>query len=85
MNEIKMNIPHAADALRAIEKGAYEKAERQAAEIEKAITEAIASGQKSIAGSGPMEPPVKNKLREMGYKCESGSQYNESYWSISWA
>ncbi len=85
MNPIKMNIPHAADARRSIEKGEYEKAVNQAAEVEAMITKAIAQGGKSVGGSGRLEPPVKAKLEEMGYKCESGSQYNESYWSVSWA
>jgi hypothetical protein len=84
MNEIKMNIPHAADARRAIEKGQYEKAVKQAAEVEALITKAVSQGQTSAGGSGRLEAPVKAKLEEMGYKCSSGCQYNEDYWSVSW-
>lgn len=85
VNEIKMNIPHAAEARRAIEKGEYEKAVKQAAMVEAKIAHAITQGQKSTGGDGHLESAVQMKLKEMGYKCECGSQYNESYWSVSWA
>lgn len=81
---LTMNIPHAADARRAIEKGEYEKATKQAAEVEKLIHGAISKGQKYVGGDGYLEPSVKAKLESMGYTCTSSSQCNEEYYSISW-
>lgn len=79
-----MNIPRAADARRAIENAEYEKAIKQAAEVEKLIHDAISKGQKYVGGNGYLEPSVKAKLESMGYTCTSASQYNEEYYSISW-
>lgn len=84
MSQIKINIPHAADARRSIEKGEYEKAAKQAIEVEKLINEAIAQGKKSVSGDDKLEPSIKAKLEEIGYTCTSGQQYNETYYSISW-
>lgn len=80
-----MNIPHAADARRVIEKGEYAAALEQAELVTQKITAAVAAGQTSTGGDGYLLAPVKAKLEEKGYKCSSGSQYNESYWSVSWA
>jgi arabinogalactan endo-1,4-beta-galactosidase len=85
MNDLKMNIPHASEARRAIEKGQYEKAQKQAAEVETQINDAVAKGGKSISGTGYLEPAVKAKLSELGYKCDGGTQYNQDWWSVSWA
>jgi len=79
-----MNIPSAAEARQSYDKGEYEKAKKQAAEVEEQIQDAIASGKTSVSGDGFIEPPVKAKLKFLGYKCDEGTQYNESYWSISW-
>lgn len=84
MNELKMNIPTAQDARKTLEKGQYEKANKQAVEVESRINEAIAKGQHAISGDGGLEPSVKASLERLGYKYESGSQRNESYWSVSW-
>jgi hypothetical protein len=84
MKGIQMDIPTAAEAAASVSAGEYEKAKKQSADIACQITDAIAGGNYSIGGSGRLEPVVKTKLEELGYKCETGSQYNESYWSISW-
>lgn len=84
MKPINMNIPHAADARAAIERGKYEKAEKQALEVEKMIKAALAEGRSAIGGDGCLEPSIKAKLEEMGYKYREGNQYNESSWSVSW-
>jgi hypothetical protein len=84
-NEIKMNIPPAAEARRIRAQGEYEKAKKQAAEIEAKIQAAVARGETSVGGDGYIEQPVKAKLEAMGYKCDVGSQYNETYWSVSWS
>lgn len=38
----------------------------------------------SISGDGTLTTTVIEKLRNMGYKVKNDSQYNESFWSISW-
>lgn len=81
---ITMNIPRADDARKSVEQGEYDKAVKQADEVATAINTAIALGKKSIGGSGRLEASVRTKLQEMGYQYSTGTQYNESYWSVSW-
>ncbi len=54
------------------------------AEINSKIRTAIENGEFSISEDGTLSFAIIEKLRKMGYKAENGSQYNESYWSISW-
>ena len=53
-------------------------------EIEKRIINAIKEGKYSICYSGYLKQETKDALKRLGYKVETGSQYNESYYSISW-
>ena len=57
---------------------------QQLAELSKLIRDAIADGKFSISEDGCLKPETRKKLEELGYKFETGSQYNESYYSISW-
>ena len=57
---------------------------QQLAEIQTLIRDAIADGKFSISEDGCLKPETRNKLEELGYKVETGNQYNESYYSISW-
>lgn len=52
--------------------------------INSKIRTAIENGEFSISEDGTLSFAIIEKLRKMGYKAENGSQYNESYWSISW-
>ena len=54
------------------------------AELSKLIIDAIADGKFSISEDGCLKPETRKKLEELGYKVETGNQYNESYYSISW-
>lgn len=54
------------------------------AEINSKIRTAIENGEFSISEDGTLSFAIIERLRKMGYKAENGSQYNESYWSISW-
>ena len=81
---ITMNMPTAADAAAAIAKGDYERARKQSEEVAAAINNAVAQGAKYAGGNGYLEPSVKAALDAKGYKVEHGSQYNESYWSVTW-
>lgn len=53
-------------------------------EIERRITNAIKEGKYSISYSGYLKQETKDALKSLGYKVETGSQYNEPYYSISW-
>lgn len=53
-------------------------------EINSEIRTAIDKGKFSISGDGTLTTTVIEKLRNMGYKVKNDSQYNESFWSISW-
>ena len=57
---------------------------QQLTELSKLIRDAIADGKFSISKDGCLKPKTRKKLEELGYKVETGSQYNESYYSISW-
>ena len=57
---------------------------QQLAELSKLIRDAIADGKFSISEDGCLKPETRKKLEELGYKVDTGSQYNESYYSISW-
>ena len=57
---------------------------QQLAELSKLIRDAIADGKFSISEDGCLKHEIRKKLEELGYKVETGSQYNESYYSISW-
>ena len=57
---------------------------QQLAELSKLIRDTIADGKFSISEDGCLKPETQKKLEELGYKIETGNQYNESYYSISW-
>lgn len=57
---------------------------QQLAELSKLIRDAVADGKFSISKGGCLKPEIRKKLEELGYKIETGNQYNESYYSISW-
>ena len=48
------------------------------------ISEAVKEGQFSVCGEGRMQEATKQELERLGYKVEMGSQYNDSYFSVSW-
>lgn len=52
--------------------------------ISEQINNAIAEGKYSISNDGYLQYESQQRLEELGYKIQTGSQYNESYYSISW-
>lgn len=52
--------------------------------INSEIRTAIDKGEFSISGDDALSFAIIEKLRKMGYKVKSDSQYNESFWNISW-
>ena len=57
---------------------------QQLAKLSKLIRDAIADGKFSISEDVSLKPETRKKLEELGYKVETGTQYNEPYYSISW-
>lgn len=53
-------------------------------EIAKAIKKAISDGEFYITRTGFLKPEARKVLEKKGYKFTTGSQYNESYYTISW-
>lgn len=54
--------------------------------VEKKIKEAMNNGNKaySTCYNGALSQETIARLQVLGYKVEYGSQYNESYYMISW-
>ena len=52
--------------------------------IVQAINETVVTGEMSCTIPKYVSKDARQKLESLGYKVDSGSQYNESYTSISW-
>ena len=59
-------------------------ATKELSEIMQEIDEAIEDGKFSISNDGYLQSKTKQRLEELGYKVKTGSQYNESYYSVNW-
>lgn len=77
-------IPSASEANKMTNNTIDSHATQQLVELSKLIRDAIADGKFSISKDGCLKPETRKKLEELGYKVETGTQYNESYYSISW-
>lgn len=56
----------------------------QLEDIGNEIRKAIEEGKFYIHGEGYLKSETRKKLNELGYEIQTGSQYNESYYTISW-
>lgn len=52
--------------------------------VKEMIEEAIADGDFYFTCSGYLSETAKNRLRSLGYKITTGTQYNECYYTVSW-
>lgn len=77
-------IPSASEANKMTNNAIDSCTTQQLAELSKLIRDAVADGKFSISEDGCLNPETRKKLEELGYKVETGNQYNESYYSISW-
>ncbi len=77
-------IPSASEANKMTNNAIDSCTTQQLAELSKLIRDAIADGKFSISEDGSLKPETRKKLEGLGYKVETGTQYNESYYSISW-
>lgn len=77
-------IPSASEANKMTNNAIDSCTTQQLAELSKLIRDAIADGKFSISKDGCLKPETRKKLEELGYKVNIGTQYNKSYYSISW-
>lgn len=77
-------IPSASEANKMTNNAIDSCTTQQLAELSKLIRDAIADGKFSISEDGCLKSETRKKLEELGYKVETGNQYNESYYCISW-
>lgn len=77
-------LPSASDAKKLTEEYINQCLTKDLKEISEKIKEAIANGKFAISGNGCLQKETKQRLEELGYKVTYGTQYNESYWNISW-
>ena len=52
--------------------------------IEREIEDAINRGENKISFVGTISQQTTERLRKLGYEVHTGSQYNESYFTIKW-
>ena len=57
---------------------------RNLSELIDKFEEAIRNGDNNIALDGTISHPTANYMRQLGYEVHTGSQYNESYFTIKW-
>ena len=77
-------IPSASEANKMTNNAIDSCTTQQLAELSKLIRNAIADGKFSISEDGCLNPEIRKKLEELGYKVDTCSKYNESFYSISW-
>ena len=78
-------ILSAKEARMLAEKHIEETIASQLGEIGAKIAYAAKNGDKSVTLDGTLNKNVREKLEKiLGYKVGTGTQYNESYYTISW-
>lgn len=81
---IMKNLPSAEQARIMVENGNNNKSNEQWEYVSTLILEAINNGRRYVSESGILMDSNKEKLRKLGYEVNTGSQYNESYYNITW-
>lgn len=74
----------AADARKKAEESIDIKTAAQIRDVEGEVIAACEKGDTSIVYGKSLTEKTVNKLQELGYEVVHGSQYNESYYTISW-
>jgi predicted kinase len=74
----------AVEAHNKTQKNIYDCVTSELNKLSEQINNAIAEGKYSITNDGYLQQETRQRLEELGYKIQTGSQYNESYYSISW-
>lgn len=56
----------------------------ETAEVERLIENAIENCEYSVSQDGVLSQSCKKHLESLGYKVETGTQYNEPWYCIKW-
>ncbi len=48
------------------------------------VEKTVCKGKFAVNISGILDPSLRSKLEELGYKIKVGFQYNDPYYTISW-
>jgi len=82
---IMKELMPASEARRIVDNGEDEKTTKLWNELVDEINQAIQDGKKNYSKDGDVLPrSIINRLQLLGYRAVNGSQYNESYYIISW-
>ena len=57
---------------------------REMEKVESAINRAVDNGEFYAYYNDPLSKPTKEALKKLGYRIESGCQYNDPYYTIEW-
>lgn len=77
-------LPSAQEAYDKTNKNAINNAAVELKNITEDIRKAITDGKYYISQDGTLSKTAKEMLENQGYKVETGYQYNQSYYTISW-
>ena len=84
MQPVEPKLMTAEEAREKIDRCEDEKSFSIWCDVVKKINRAIEDGQRDYSNDGTLPESVVKKLRGLGYKVTSGSQYNQSYYIIKW-
>ena len=74
----------ASEANKQTTKNIEDKLTTEIKDIEQRIISQINEGSYTLSLSGYLSSTTKQCLEQLGYRVETGSQYNEPYYTISW-
>lgn len=83
VDDTAITLP-ASEARRRTEENIEKHCTKELCEINKRIATAIDNKEFRITGDGWLQPETRRILEKAQYKVEMGTQYNESYYIISW-
>ena len=78
------NFPTAEEAFAETNRNIEQGISHQLEELRSQIEQVIFDRKYSITGEGTLDKGLVYWLRKNNYKVTTGSQYNQSYWIISW-
>ena len=78
------NFPTAEEAFAETNRNIEQGISQQLEELRTQIKQAIFDQEFAINGEGTFDTGVVYWLRKNNYRVTTGSQYNQSYWIISW-
>jgi hypothetical protein len=83
-NNLVIALPTAQQAREMVENAMINKERKEFEYVSDLILTAINNNQTDVNGDGRLILATTEKLKELGYKVKTGSQYNQSFYSIHW-